>query len=74
MQVTKETERVERSVLLPVMAYLLLLRCYGREAATRQEVSLFHLKQRFTADVFAEQVNRSEQKWRKKLDQLRLAA
>jgi len=74
MQVTKEPDRVERSVLLPVMAYLLLLRLYGRAAATRQEVSLFHLKQRFSADVFAEQLNRSEQKWRKKLDQLKLAA
>jgi hypothetical protein len=74
MQVTKEAARVERSVLLPVMAYLLLLRLYGREAATRQAVSLFQLKQRFTADVFEEHVNRSEQKWRKKLDQLKLAA
>ena len=74
MQVTKEVARVERSVLLPVMTYLLLLRLYGREAATRQEVSLFQFKQRFTTDVFAEQLNRSEQKWRKKLDQLRLAA
>ena len=74
MQVTKEAQRVERWVFLPVMAYLLLLRLYGREATTRQEVSLFHLKQRFTADVFGEHIQRSEQKWRKKLDQLKLAA
>jgi IS4 transposase len=74
MQVTKEADRVERSVLLPVLAYLLLLRLYDRQAASRQEVSLFHLKQRFTADVFEEHVQRSEQKWRQKLDQLKLAA
>ena len=29
MQVTKEKERVERALQLPVMAYLLLLRLYG---------------------------------------------
>ena len=49
MQVTKDKARVERSVVLPVLAYLLLLRLYGRSAASRREVSLFALKQRFTA-------------------------
>ncbi len=74
MQVTKDKARVERSVVLPVLAYLLLLRLYGRSAASRQEVSLFHLKQRFTIDVWQEQWQRSAQKWSKKLDQLKLAA
>jgi Transposase DDE domain len=74
MQVTKDKARVERSVVLPVLAYLLLLRLYGRSASSRQEVSLFQLKHRFSADVWQEQWQRSEQRWGKKLDQLRLAA
>jgi hypothetical protein len=31
MQVTKEKERVQRAMLLPVMTYVLLLRWYGKE-------------------------------------------
>ena len=74
MQVTKEAERVERALLLPVMAYLLLLRLYGGELEERQGVTLFALKERFTAEVWKEQLERSEHKWRKKFDQLRAAA
>lgn len=74
MQVTKEKERVRRSVGLPVLAYLLVLRLYGAEATTAQDVSLFRLKQRFTADLFQEQAIRTEQKFKRKLNKLRLAA
>jgi len=74
MQVTKEAERVERALLLPVMAYLLLLRLYGSELEERQGATLFALKERFTAEVWKEQLERSEHKWRKKFDQLRAAA
>ncbi len=74
MQVTKDKARVERSVVLPVLAYLLLLRLYGRRAASRQEVSLFALKQRFRTDVWHEQWQRSEQRWGKKFEQLKLGA
>ena len=74
MQVTKEAERVERALLLPVMAYLLLLRLYGGELEEDQGATLFALKQRFTAEVWKEQLERSEHKWRKKFDQLRAAA
>ena len=74
MQVTKEAERVSRSVALSVLAYLLVVRLYGKEAQSASEYSLFRLKQRFIADVFQEQVRRSEQRWQKKLDQYRLAA
>jgi hypothetical protein len=74
MQVTKEKGRVERSVALSVLAYLLVLRLYGAEAGNSQEVSLFRLKQRFTADLFREQAIHIEQKWKRKLDKYRLAA
>jgi Transposase DDE domain len=74
MQVTKEPRRVERGLLLPVLAYLLLLRLYGREFAAEHDASIWQLKRRFTKEVYQEQYDRSEQRWRKKLDQYRAAA
>jgi hypothetical protein len=71
MQVTKEAARVARSVALPVLAYLLLVRLYAKE---EQQFSLFKFKQRLTADVFREQMNRTEGRWKDKLDRYRLAA
>lgn len=74
MQVTKEKGRVQKSVALSVLAYLLVLRLYGAEARNFSEASLFKLKQRFTTDLFQEQAIRTERKWLRKLDKLRLAA
>lgn len=74
MQVTKDPERVRRAILLPVMAYLLLVRLYGKELEVDQRVTIFQLKQRFSEEVWREQLARSETRWRKKLDQLRAAA
>jgi hypothetical protein len=74
MQVTKEPERVDRGLLLPVPAYLLLLRLYGRDFSAEHGASLWQLKRRFTEEVYQEQYDRSEQRWRKKLDQYRAAA
>lgn len=74
MQVTKDAARVSRSVALPVLAYLLVVRLYGKEAQSASESSLFGLKQRFVADVFREHLNRTEAKWQVKLDKYRLAA
>jgi len=74
MQVTKEKERVQRSIALSVLSYLLALRLYGADAANPQEVSLFKLKQRFTVDLFQEHAIHIEQKWKQKLDKYRLAA
>jgi hypothetical protein len=48
MQVSQDAERVERSVVLSVCAYLLLIHLYGRDQAPSQGWSLFQLKQRFT--------------------------
>ena len=71
MQVTKEKARVARSVALSVLAYLLLVRLYGKEEA---QFSVLKFKQRFVADVFQEQVTRTEARWREKVDKYRLAA
>ena len=74
MQVTKEKERVERAMRLPVMAYLLLLNLYGKELDPDKGFTLFRLKQRFTDEVWQEQLDRSDARWRKKLDKYRAAA
>ena len=74
MQVTKEPERVARGLLLPILASLLLLRVYGRNLCAEPGASLWQLKRRFTEEVDQEHYDRSEQRWRKKLDQYRAAA
>jgi hypothetical protein len=74
IQVTKEPERVARGLLLPILAYLLLLRLYGREFSPEHGASIWQLKRRFTEEVYQEQYARSEQRWLKKLDQYRAAA
>lgn len=74
MQVTKERRRVERGLLLPILAYLLLLRLYGGELEAEKGASIWQLKRRFTEDLYQEHCDRSEQRWRKKLDQYRMAA
>jgi hypothetical protein len=71
MQVTKDPQRVRRATLLPVMAYLLLVRLYGKESDPDQGVTIFQLKQRFSDEVWQEQLDRSETRWRKKLDEIR---
>ena len=70
MQVTKEAERVTRSVALSVVAYLLLVRLYGHNEALSKDWSLFKLKERFTEDVAQEHIHRSELRWQRKLKQL----
>jgi hypothetical protein len=67
MQVTKTAERVGRSVALSVMAYLLLVRLYGRDDALSKNWSLFNLKERFIGEVAQEAVTRTERKWQRKL-------
>ncbi|MCI0664324.1 MAG: transposase [Acidobacteria bacterium] len=74
MQVTGKENRVRHAMLFPVLAYLLLLRLYGSELEADKSFSLFTLKHRFMEDAFKERLDRSEHKWRKKLDQLRVAA
>jgi hypothetical protein len=74
MQVTQAPERVRHALLLPILAYLLLLRLYGRELSPTEGFTLWKLKRRFIDDVYQEQQTRSDQRWQKKLDQHRAAA
>ena len=74
MQVSQDAERVERSVVLPVCAYLLLVRLYGSAQGERQDWSLFQLKQRFTEACMQDQMHRVEQKWLRKWRKFKLAA
>jgi Transposase DDE domain len=74
MQVTRDADRVARSVALSVCAYLLLVRLYGRDDASGQPWSLFRLKQRFSADLMQEQIDRTERKWKRKIKQYEDAA
>jgi Transposase DDE domain len=74
MQVTNDKERVTRSVALSVLAYLLLVRLYGKEEAATQAWSLFKLKERFIGEVAQEAVMRTERKWQRKLRQFKHVA
>ena len=74
MQVTKEPERVKRSLALPVIAYLLLLRLYGHEEPRMKEFNLFRLKERFIEDIAEHEARRLEFRWERKLQKLRPAA
>ena len=74
MQVTKKEERIRRSLVLPVMAYLLLLRLYAPELQPEQSASLFALQRRFRTEAYQEQFDRSEARYKKKLAQLKRAA
>jgi Transposase DDE domain len=74
MQVSQDVERVERSVILPVCAYLLLIHLYGHEQASSPSWSLFQLKQRCTEVLMQDQINRVEQKWQHKFNKIKEAA
>ena len=74
MQVTRRPERVIHALLLPVLAYLLLLRLYGRELEPEQGATIYARKQRFSEEVWHEHRERTERKWRRKLEQARAAA
>jgi hypothetical protein len=74
MQVTRDKDRVKRSVALPVCAYLLLVRFYGRDESLSSPWSLFRLKQRFTADIAKAHCDRIETRWQRRLLKLKEAA
>jgi hypothetical protein len=57
-QVTKDTARVERSVAVAVMAYLLLLRLRAKQIKPGRSWSAFTLKQQFAWEVGARQLKR----------------
>ena len=74
MQVTKDKERVTRSVALSVLASLLLVRLYGRAELSTQAWSLFKLKERFMGEVAQDAMWRTERKWQSKLKQFKNVA
>jgi hypothetical protein len=74
MQVTEDADRVERSIVLPVCAYLLLVHLYRQEEAPPKAWSLFQLKQRFTEVFMQDQMRRVEQKWGRKWGKIKEAA
>jgi hypothetical protein len=74
MQVTRDADRVARSVVWSVCAYLLLVRLYGRDEELGPPWSLFRLKQRFQADLLRQEIDRTERKWQRKLKQYEEAA
>ena len=74
MQVTRDADRVARSVGGAVCADLLPVHLYGRDAKSGQPWRLFRLKQRFQADLMQNEIDRTERKWKRKLKQYEAAA
>ena len=73
-QVTKEAARVERSVAVTLMAYLVLLRLQAKHVKPDAAWSIFVLKQRFAWDVGAQQIKRTtQQETMKEIKKLKLA-
>jgi hypothetical protein len=65
-QVTRDARRVERSVAISVMAYLLLLKCRAQDTPAKDSWSAFTLKRNFARQVARAQLGRSvEQRLRK---------
>jgi hypothetical protein len=73
-QVTKDARRVERSVAISVMAYLLLLKCRTQGIPAKGPWSAFTLKRNFTWQIAQAQLERSvEQRLRKGLQERKAA-
>jgi hypothetical protein len=72
--VSQDADRVERSVVLPVCAYLLLVRLSGNEEGSRKDWSRFQLKQQCTEELWQDQMHRVEQKWLRKWRKIKQAA
>lgn len=69
-QVTKDPQRIERSVAIAVMAYLLLLKFRAHDIPEQGPWSAFTLKRNFTWQIAQAQVERSvEQRLRKRLQE-----
>jgi hypothetical protein len=58
-QVTKDPQRIERSVAISIMAYLMLLKCRAREIPKHGPWSPFTLKRNFTWQLAQVQLERS---------------
>jgi Transposase DDE domain len=58
-QVTKDPQRIERSIAISIMAYLLLLKCRARDIPKQGSWSAFTLKRNFTWQIAQAQPERS---------------
>jgi hypothetical protein len=73
-QVTKEPQRVERSVAISVMAFLMILKCRARDIPEQGAWSMFTLKRNLMWQVAQGQLGRSvQQRLRKGLQERKAA-
>jgi IS4 transposase len=70
-QVTKEVDRIEKSIGVAIIAYLVLIRARKRDIRPGQSWSIFQLKSNFTNDLIC---NQFQHNLRRKLDKLMKAA
>jgi hypothetical protein len=73
-QVTRDEGRVDRSVAISIMAYLLLLRLRAQDVPADQPWSAFALQRAFAWEVIEEQCERSAKRLARKWLQTREAA
>jgi DDE family transposase len=73
-QVTKQVDRVERSVAVAIMAYLLLLKLRAKDIPADRPWSAFNLQRAFAWEVMQAQCERSARQLARKWLQLRKAA
>jgi DDE family transposase len=73
-QVTKDPHRVERSIAISIMAYLLIVKFHAQDIPERGAWSMFTLKRNFTWQLAHAQLERSaEQRLRKALQERKAA-
>jgi hypothetical protein len=73
-QVTKRVDRIERSVTVAIMAYLLLLKLRAKDIPADRPWSAFHLQRAFAWEVMQAQCERSARQLARKWLQLGEAA
>jgi len=73
-QVTKDAARVERSVAVTLMAYLVLLKVRAQDIRPGQAWSAFTLKHHFVWEVSAQHLRRTARQEARREVKLRLAA
>ena len=57
MQVTKDENRIEKSIGLSILAYLLILRMQHKDISDKQCWSIFSLREKFRYRVMKNQFN-----------------
>jgi hypothetical protein len=73
-QVTKQVDRVERSVAVAIMAYLLLLKLRAKDIPADRPWSAFSLQRAFAWEMVQAQCERSAQQIARKWLQMAQAA